>query len=46
LVKCGVPYAEAFKLSRPRRLAYISIFGQLEGRGVFNWTTRRFEDPN
>ena len=44
LVKNGIPYDKAMKLSPARRLAFCIIFGELDG-GKWNWDRMGWDDP-
>lgn len=44
LVKNGVPYDVAFSLPAEERVAYMIIFGELEG-GKFDWARMDWEKP-
>ncbi|MFI4985822.1 MAG: hypothetical protein ACHQF3_00100 [Alphaproteobacteria bacterium] len=44
LVKAGVPWEVATKLSPARRLAYIVALGELQG-GKFDWDTMSWKEP-
>jgi hypothetical protein len=45
LVKHGVPWDVAWKMSPTRRLAYVVAFGEIDG-GRFDWSTKTWSDPN
>lgn len=44
LVKLGVPYDVAMRMSNARRLAWLVTAKQAEG-GKFNWTSMSWEPP-
>jgi hypothetical protein len=44
LVKNGIPFDVAFSLDSDMRLAWVVIFGQLNGL-KFDWNTRSWERP-
>ena len=43
LVKNGVPYDVAMRLSPTRRVAYVVAIGELAG-GAFDWRTMSWKD--
>ena len=44
LVKAGVPWADAWAMSRARRWALIVVAGELDG-AEFDWGARRWREP-
>jgi hypothetical protein len=44
LVGRGVPFDVAFSLSNDERVAWIIIYGEIDG-GIFNWQTGQWEKP-
>jgi hypothetical protein len=43
LVKFGVPFDVAFSVSNNIRVAWLIMFGELEG-GHFNWSSLRWDE--
>lgn len=44
LVSKGIPFQDAIELSDCMRFAFLIHFGEIEGRGKFNFDTMKFLD--